>query len=141
MGANRLKKISLGAGLLTMVGAGHYQFIGGQTDQALGVVGSYAFGGPRVQPLSYVDPASFKIGIEKTLETQPDLRRLVFKCADGSKEFTVYINPIGILGIPDHGVQCADGFPLLVYKEDVLKKQDSFITNAPEWSITEDKKE
>lgn len=127
---NKAKKIALGSVLLTSLSGGYYQLIGGNTDQAVGVVGSYQVGGPSVQTLRYANPKSFEIGIKKSLLTSPDMRRIEFICGDGSKSFTVYINPVKIIGIPEESVVCDDGYPLLAYPE--LTK-GGYVSQTPEW--------
>lgn len=116
------KQVLLGGVMAVSLGAGHYQFVGGLTDTALGVEGQYKVDSLAMQTITYVDHNQFKTSLEETFKTaeklNQDLRRLDFTCKDGSKEFTVYFNPLGIVGIPDKDIICDDGGILLHYTAD-----------------------
>lgn len=93
---------------------GVYLFALGVDDKAIGMVGSYTLDSPEAQPLSYASLDAFKQGLENTFKTQPEVRRLHFKCMDGSESFTVYNTAAGIYGAPEKSVTCKNGEQLLM---------------------------
>jgi len=68
-----------------------------------------------VQPMYYKGPEYFKAGLVAAFAHQPDVRRMHFKCPDGSRSFTVYNTKLGVINVPDHDVICDDGTPLVTY--------------------------
>jgi hypothetical protein len=94
---------------------GLFVFVSGVDDLSVGVVGQYKLNSDYVQTIKYTGPAEFEFGLKKTFITS-NIRRLHFKCADKSKEFTIYNTGIGIYGIPDQSVICGDGMALLQYE-------------------------
>jgi len=99
---------------LILLAALYYLFIGGHSDIGLGVVGQYDKNGAYQQGFVFPGPEFFLRSLAVT-RVSKDLRRLVFRCPDGSKSFTVYRTFLGVYGIPDESVTCDDGFKLLEY--------------------------
>jgi len=125
-----LRVLAMAISVLCLVG-GAYLFKQGLDERAIGRVGAYKVGGSGVQSLYYKSPEFFKAGVQMAAAHQPTLRRLHFQCPDLSKEFTVYITAIGILGIPGDDVICKDGFPLVTYDIEKLSKEDRALYLEP----------
>lgn len=106
------------------LGGGFYLFVDGLDELAIGQVGNYQLSEGGVQPLIYRGPAFMKAGVASAVAHQPKLRRLHFKCPDGSKGFTVYPTKLGVFGVPKRDIICNDGFKLLTYGKRTPKAQD-----------------
>ncbi len=135
MNSNPMKKL-LGALLIALgaviSSAGGYLFLGGGETIALGVVGQKALNKADVasavegkasiptssQTLTYPGPNFFEHSLNLTKAVDPTLkgvRRLLYRCSDGSESFTVYLTDFGIFGIPSESVTCNDGSKLVDY--------------------------
>ena len=112
---NKIKGIAATLGITLSAVGGNYMFIGGKSDEALGVVGQYKMGEARVQTLTYPGPNFFEKSVKITKQHDPDLRRLSFKCEDQSKSFTIYFLGEQVVGVPDTDIQCKDGSYLIKY--------------------------
>ena len=115
--AFRLTGTILGA-IVTLSGV--YLFALGLDDLALAKIGTSKIGSAaETQPLFYNSPLEFKQKLESTFAANAkhfsQVRRLKFVCGDKSKSFRVFNTALGVFGVPDHDVQCADGSFLVHY--------------------------
>jgi hypothetical protein len=113
------------------LGAGFYLMIDGTTDLALGVADQMVLSEENVyamlngsapkptvtQHMIFDSPAALKASLEplKHQRGTENLRRLKYKCGDGSESFTVFVTALGTFGIPSISVTCADGMKLVEY--------------------------
>lgn len=114
------------------LGSGFYLFVDGVSDYALGVVGHLQLDKMTVEGMargeipvpkatytvSFTSPKAFEKVLKFSIENDPalkDLRRLEYFCGDGSEGFTVYNTVLGLFGIPQKSVKCADGTLLVKY--------------------------
>lgn len=108
-----LRIIAIALSTLAM-GSGFYLLVDGIDDLAVGRVGQYELGGPQVQTMTFNSPSEF----EQSLSSIPnEIRRLHFRCSDGSEDFTVFFTHLGIVGVPSQDVICHDGSKLLAFTE------------------------
>ena len=105
----RILRISILVLSVCSIGGGLYFLVSGLDDLALGVAGQYKLGGPPIQSFSFANPEEMIKGLSESLKFNKSLRRLHFKCADGSKSFTIYMAKFGFFGVPKHDIVCADG--------------------------------
>ena len=97
------------------LGSGFYLLIDGLDTIAFGQVGHTKLGVPQQEVLwAYSDQDQFKAGISAEMK-RLDSRRIHFSCPDNSKSMTIYNTKIGILGIPEKDVICANGQKLLSF--------------------------
>lgn len=120
--ASRRIPVLVVSGLSVFVGL--YLFVMGLQTNAVGM----AYGTKIVDgkitvksKLQYVSSGYFEDGLKATFKLEPDVRRLTFKCDDGSESFTVFNTRYGILNIPDESVQCDDGSYLIRYHPTLAK--------------------
>ena len=115
---SRAKRISLLSLSVLLLIPGFYLFISGLSDIAIGSIGQYELGGDFQQQIEFSSPDDFRAGLAWTKKHNPELRRLRFRCPDGSVDFTVYLTAFGELNVPERSVECADGFKLLMYSKE-----------------------
>lgn len=97
---------------------GLYLFVGGVTQIALGQLDDR---GQVTNQSAFTSPEDFKAKLAKYRSSKQergnDVRRLNYRCEDGSEEFTIYFTKMGPINVPGSEVRCKDGSKLIVYSE------------------------
>ena len=97
------------------LGSGFYLFVSGVDDFAFGQVDHYVIGGALFQPITSPNPEDYKQEVEAVFLANPAIRRLHYKCADGSMTLKIFNTKFGVFGIPKDSVICDNGTALLLY--------------------------
>jgi hypothetical protein len=113
----RVVRIPILAASIVSIASGYYLVVDGIQDQALGVVGQYNISKSGYQSPTFRNKEEFLNTLKITQAANSDLRRIVFKCPDGSKSVTIYNNPIQPIGVPDDTITCDDGVVLIGYNK------------------------